>query len=155
MRPNRSTAACDGRLGVGGVGDIELDGQEVILLAEAAVTSRAAGGGDDGVAGREGGLGDVDAHATAGAGDEPNLLVSHLAFTSSGRSVSSRRVVRGGEGLQDEPARRWDKTRGVREGPPVKWKRRRGSHGESNDNRDTRDASREIREFLKTVMGEC
>lgn len=31
-----------------------------------------AGGGDDGVAGVEGGLGQVDAHAAGGAGDEPD-----------------------------------------------------------------------------------
>ena len=36
-----------------------------------------AAGGDDGVTGGQGGLGDVDAHAAAGAGDEPNLLVTH------------------------------------------------------------------------------
>ena len=36
-----------------------------------------AAGGDDRVAGGQGGLGDVDAHAAAGAGDEPDLLVSH------------------------------------------------------------------------------
>ena len=29
-----STAACDGRLGVGGVGDVELDGQQVVVLAQ-------------------------------------------------------------------------------------------------------------------------
>jgi Kef-type K+ transport system membrane component KefB len=68
----------DGRLGVGGVGDVELDGQEVVVRAErGADPLGVASGGDDGVAGGQGGLGDVDAHAAAGAGDEPNLLVSH------------------------------------------------------------------------------
>lgn len=33
-----------------------------------------AGGGDDGVAGVQGGTGEVDAHAAAGAGDEEGLL---------------------------------------------------------------------------------
>ena len=34
-------------------------------------------GRDDGIAGREGGLGDVDAHAAPGTGDEPDLLIGH------------------------------------------------------------------------------
>jgi hypothetical protein len=29
------------------------------------------------VAGRQGGLGEIDAHATAGTGDKPDLLVTH------------------------------------------------------------------------------
>ena len=40
-----------------------------------------AGGGDYGVAGGERRLGDVDAHAAASAGDEPNVLVSHASTT--------------------------------------------------------------------------
>src|SRR6185503_13265997 len=37
-------------------------------------------GGDDGVAGGQGGLGEIDAHATTGAGDEPDLLAAHDLF---------------------------------------------------------------------------
>ncbi len=37
-----------------------------------------AAGGDDRVTGGQGGLGDVDAQAAAGAGDEPDLLVTHV-----------------------------------------------------------------------------
>ena len=95
MRPNRSTAACDGGLGVGGVGDVELDDQEVVVLADRrADLLGVAAGGDDRVTGGQGGLGDVDAHAAAGAGDEPNLLVSHagalllLGSCRSARSIS-------------------------------------------------------------------
>ncbi len=83
MRPNRSTRCLDGRLGVGGVGDVELDGQQVVVLAEGRGDGvGVAGGGDHRMAGGQCGLGDVDAHATAGAGDEPNLLVSHAGCTS-------------------------------------------------------------------------
>jgi ATP-dependent helicase YprA (DUF1998 family) len=39
---------------------------------------RATAGGDDGIAGSQRGLGDVHTHATAGAGNKPNLLVSHV-----------------------------------------------------------------------------
>jgi len=37
-------------------------------------------GGDNGVAGSQGGLGDVDPQASASAGDEPNFLFSHDIF---------------------------------------------------------------------------
>jgi hypothetical protein len=75
----------DGRLGVGRVGDIELDGQQVVVGAEhGADPLGAAAGGNDGVTGSERGLGEVDAHATAGAGDEPDLLVSHVPALPSG-----------------------------------------------------------------------
>jgi hypothetical protein len=33
---------------------------------------------DDGVTGGQRGLGDVDAHAAASAGDQPDLLVTHV-----------------------------------------------------------------------------
>ena len=39
-----------------------------------------AAGGDNGVAGGQGGLGDVDAQASASAGDEPNFFFSHDMF---------------------------------------------------------------------------
>jgi hypothetical protein len=70
----------DGRLGVGGVGDVELDDQEVVVGAEGSADPLGvAAGGDHGVTGGQGGLDDLDAHAAAGTGDEPNLLVSHAS----------------------------------------------------------------------------
>ena len=63
----------DGGLSGGGVGDVEGDGEQVVVLAEGrGDLGGVAGGGDDGVAGVEGGLGQVDAHAAGGAGDEPD-----------------------------------------------------------------------------------
>ena len=58
--------------------DVELDDQQVVRLAERR-TDRlgVAAGRDDGMAGGECGLGDVHAHAAAGAGDEPDLLLTH------------------------------------------------------------------------------
>ena len=38
--------------------------------------------GDNGVAGSQDGLGDVDTQASASAGDEPNLFSSHVMFLS-------------------------------------------------------------------------
>jgi hypothetical protein len=74
-----------GRLGRGRVGHVELHGQEVIVLTQGrGDTLGLAGGGDHRVAGRQCRLGDVDAHAAAGAGDEPNLLVSHAGALPSG-----------------------------------------------------------------------
>ena len=70
----------DGGFGGGGVGDVERDGQQVLVLAQGGGDAvGVAGGGDHGVAGGERGLGDVDAHAAAGAGDEPNVLVGHAS----------------------------------------------------------------------------
>ncbi len=40
---------------------------------------RVAAGGNDRVPGIQGGAGDVDAHAAASAGHEPDSLVSHLS----------------------------------------------------------------------------
>ena len=69
-----------GRLGGGRVGDVELDGQQVLVLAQGRCDSAGvAPGGDHGVTGGERGLGDVGAHAAAGAGDEPDLLVPHVS----------------------------------------------------------------------------
>ena len=69
-----------GRLGVGGVGDVELDDQQVVVPRRRPGLTRVgvAAGGHDRVAGGEGGPGDVDAHAAAGTGDQPDLLVSHV-----------------------------------------------------------------------------
>src|SRR2546427_9307389 len=79
MRPKRSTAAQDRRLGIGVAGDIQLDGQQVARLSQGVghavgVPTR----GHNRVAGRQGRLGELDTHPAAGAGDEPHLLVTHL-----------------------------------------------------------------------------
>jgi hypothetical protein len=78
MRPNRSTAAVTAAWVSGGVGDVELDGQQVVVGADGSADPLGvAAGGDHSVPGSESGLGDVDAHPAPRAGDEPNLLVSH------------------------------------------------------------------------------
>ena len=65
-----------GRFRRGGVGDVELHGQQVLACADGLGNLfRVAAGGDHGVAGGEGCLRDVGSHAAAGAGDEPDLLV--------------------------------------------------------------------------------
>lgn len=77
--------------GRAGVGDVELDGEEVVVLAQDCRDSLGfAGGGDDDVPSRECRLGDVDAHAAAGACDEPDLLVGHVSALLSGRWVALR-----------------------------------------------------------------
>jgi hypothetical protein len=68
----------DGGLSVLRAGHVELDGEQVVGLAHGTRDGIAvATGGHDVVAGGQRGLRKVDAHATAGAGDEPRLLVSH------------------------------------------------------------------------------
>jgi hypothetical protein len=69
---------CYGRLGILGTGDIQLDDEQVVRLAERiGHGGRAAARRDDGVARGQRSLHDVDAHAPAGTGNEPDLLVSH------------------------------------------------------------------------------
>jgi hypothetical protein len=59
-----------GRLCVGGLGDVQLDRQEVVMLPNRrADLLGVPSSGDDRVISRQRGLGDVDAQATAGAGD--------------------------------------------------------------------------------------
>src|SRR5439155_24307795 len=66
----------DRRVRVLPVGDVELDDEEVIGLTERRCDGvRVAAGGNDVVAGGERRLGEVDAHATSGASDQPDLLV--------------------------------------------------------------------------------
>ena len=77
----------DGRgdRGLGGcrAGDVELSGEQIVVLAERLLHCvGVAAGCDDGVAGGERRLGEVDAHSAAGAGDEPYLLVSHPSVLS-------------------------------------------------------------------------
>jgi hypothetical protein len=70
------------------IGDVELDGEEIVVPADCGGDlARIAPGGDDVVTGGERGASDVDAHTAAGAGDEPHLLVSrgcvHVVVLSS------------------------------------------------------------------------
>ena len=86
----------DRGLGVLGVVDIELDGQQVTVVADRRRDlRRVAAGGDDGVAGGQGGLGDVNAQATACAGDEPNLPVGHWMFLVTCESQINPHQARG------------------------------------------------------------
>ena len=66
----------DRRLGVLRAGDVELDDEQVVRVADGLGDGvGVAAGGHDVVAGGERGLGDVEAHSAAGAGDEPGLLL--------------------------------------------------------------------------------
>src|SRR5205823_2246117 len=74
--------AVDGRLdrglGVLRAGDVELDDEQIVRVADCLRDGVGiAAGGHDVVAGGQRGLGEVDAHAASGAGDEPGLLEGH------------------------------------------------------------------------------
>src|SRR5205085_7646231 len=59
--------------------DVEVDDEKVVGLSDRPRNGiGVAAGCDDKMPGGEGGLGDVDAHATPRAGDEPNPLASHV-----------------------------------------------------------------------------
>ncbi len=75
----------DRGLCVGVACDVELDGEEVVGLADG-VRHRVgvAPGRDHSIPGREGRLGDVHAHAAPGTGDEPDLLVGHRDLSLMG-----------------------------------------------------------------------
>ncbi len=70
----------DGCARGGGIGDVEVDDQQVVVLAQRGrdVVGPACGG-DHRVTGGQGRLGDVDAQTAASAGDEPNLLLAHAS----------------------------------------------------------------------------
>ena len=79
-------------LGVVAAGDVELDDQQGVRVAEGAPDGLGvATGGDDVVAGRERGLRDVDAHAAAGAGDEPGLCMSCHVSLGCTQNASTKR----------------------------------------------------------------
>ena len=83
MRPKRSTAACTAASADARLRDVELDDEQVVSLADGVGHGvSVAAGRDDRVAGGEGRPRDVYAHATAGAGDEPDLLVGHNVESS-------------------------------------------------------------------------
>ena len=76
MPPKRSTARLDRRLGVLRAGDVERRDEQLVGVAERLRDGvGVAAGGNDVVAGGQRGLGDIDAHAAAGAGDEPGLVL--------------------------------------------------------------------------------
>jgi hypothetical protein len=69
------------RLGVLPAGHVERDDEQRVGLAEGLCHGgRVAAGGHHVVAGGQRGLGELDAHAAAGAGDEPGLIVSHVGL---------------------------------------------------------------------------
>ena len=71
-----------GRLSLRGIGDVELDRQEVVVFSDRrADLLGVSSGGDDRVTSGQRGLGDVDPQAAAGAGDEPDLLVTHVVHS--------------------------------------------------------------------------
>ncbi len=91
MRPNRSTAAYNGRFRRRDVGDVQIEGEEAVVVADARPDAVSVSGGRDyEVSCGERCLGDIDAHATASAGDEDGLLVGHVVHTTG--------VQTGGEG---------------------------------------------------------
>jgi hypothetical protein len=71
----------DRRLGVLRAGHVELDDEQLVGLADGLRHGLwAAAAGNDVVAGHQRRLGELDAHATARAGNEPGLVVSHIAL---------------------------------------------------------------------------
>ena len=73
----------DGGLRGGGIGHVEVDGQEVVVFTQRLGDAVfVASSGDHRVPGGQGRLGDVDAQASAGARHEPHVLLGHLRCTS-------------------------------------------------------------------------
>ena len=69
-----------------GVGDVQGQGEEVLVLPESfSDFGGVAGGRHDRMASGQGGFGQVDAHATGGTGDEPDLVGHDDAFLRYGR----------------------------------------------------------------------
>ena len=108
----------DGGLRAGGVGDVERDGQQVVVRTDrGADPLGVAAGGHDRVPGGQGRPGDVHAHAAAGAGDEPDLLLTHAMHSfgvvgGEGVDLAGTQGTRVGGGVA-EPG-----DRGYRQGPP-------------------------------------
>jgi hypothetical protein len=84
----------NGRLRILRACHIELDGQQVVVVAYPGRDLRSiAASGDNGVAGGQGGLGDVDPQASASAGDEPHSLFTHgMSLTEN---TSDQEIERG------------------------------------------------------------
>ncbi len=74
-----------GRLGIGRAGDVQLDNQQVIGLADGfADYVRIATRGHNGVSGGESGPGDVHTHAAPRARNKPHLLHRHVTSVRRG-----------------------------------------------------------------------
>ncbi len=68
----------NGRLRIQRACHVELDGEQVVVVAHRGRDLRSiTASGDNGVAGGQGGLGDVDPQASTSAGDEPHSLFIH------------------------------------------------------------------------------
>src|SRR5204863_1512417 len=77
----------DGGLGVGGVGNVELDDQQVLLLTDGQTYNvDVATRGDDRIASSQGGFGDVYAHTAPGTSNQPDLLPTRGIFSTSWQS---------------------------------------------------------------------
>ena len=120
MPPKRSTAAWTAASASSRAGDVELDDQQVVGVADGLGDGvGVAAGGHDVVAGGERGLGDLDAHAAAGAGDEPGLLLGGHGIQQSADLEKVGVPVERGTGRVPqprEPGLRWP--RGDEEGDP-------------------------------------
>jgi hypothetical protein len=78
MRRNRSTAGGYGRLGILGTGDVELGNEQLVRLADGLRHGfGVAACRDHRVPCGERRFDDINAHATARTGHEPDVLVSH------------------------------------------------------------------------------
>src|SRR5918993_679173 len=87
-----------GRTARGGVGDVELDDQEVVVGAEGSADPLGvAAAGDHGVPTSKGSRGDVDAHPAPRTSDEPGLLVSHLVVLSITPQLATTGQASGGD----------------------------------------------------------
>src|SRR2546428_399925 len=76
VMPNGATSCC--RHSVGAVGDVQLEDQQVARPSHGLGHGVAVpAGGHDRVACGQGGLDEINAHATAGTSYEPDLLVRH------------------------------------------------------------------------------
>ena len=71
----------DGRLGLGGVRDVQADDEEVLVVTERLLDHiGVAAGGHDRMSCFQGLAGYVGAHSAAGAGDQPSRHLSHSTF---------------------------------------------------------------------------
>jgi hypothetical protein len=89
----------DGGLGVLRAGHVELDDEQPLCVAERLTDGvGVAAGGHDVVAGGECGLGELGAHAAAGAGDDPGLLLGGHDDQQSAHLEKVGAPVEGGTG---------------------------------------------------------
>ena len=88
-------AGINGRLRIPGPSNVELDRQQVVVVAHRGRDlCGIAASGDNGVAGGQGGLGDVDAQAPTSAGDQPHFLFTHgMSLTETHERPKNRTGV--------------------------------------------------------------